>query len=1595
MKKLTLMAALLALPVWLFAQTLEEWNDVSVSSMNREESHMLALPENYQMSLNGKWKFNWVADPSQRPANFYMANYNDASWDEIDVPSSWQVYGVQHGKNWDKPLYSNVNYPFTYDGNYRVQVSPNNNYTYNSQMSNPVGSYRYKFTVPANWDGRDVFIRFNGAGHGYYVWVNGDYLGYAEDSYLPSEFKLKNENVKFGEENVVAVQVYRFTSGSFLEDQDYWRLTGIMRDVILWSAPTTRIQDYFFRTTELRDNNTAANVTTTVEMNQPNNGYQAKVTVKDGTTEKYSGSYTFQNNNTHDFQFTVNNIEAWSAENPKLYDLNVELYDNQNKLIDSRTQKVGFHTVGVRDDGALLVNGKETIIYGINRHSFSETGGRTITREEVEAEIKLMKQLNIKAVRTAHYPDNPYFYELCDQYGLYVLSEANLECHGNSGISNVAAFRAPMVERNERMVKTLRNHACIFMWSFGNESGNGNNFSAVSEAIRRLDNTRLLHYEPVNNEWNDMSSTTYPSVERVREIGEQRLNEYRTSGKTRPHLQNENTHAMGNSMGNQREYFDLYEQYPALIGEFIWDFKDQGLQMPINGNTDLSTINSPLSTENYWAYGGDFGDYPNDKNFCCNGLVFADLSYSAKAMNVKKIYQPLDFFEVADNPGHYTLKSRLAQRQLNDLNVSWEILGDDGVVRRTGTIAVDLAPGATQEVDLTADIAAIEPTDAAELFIRFSAKQKNATLWAPAGYEVANEQFQLVNNPRDLYTSDETEPLTIAQNGGTVTVTGKRFVAEFSQGTLARYTYNGTQLINQPLKFNAFRLPTDNDVNQTANWDNLGLRSLTTTAGTWTVEKADDDRSVTLSITNRHSSASIAFDTEMQFEVLNDGVIITNSVITPTQTNVILPRIGFRLEMPGQFKQMSWFGRGPLDSYADRKESQFVGLYESTVDKQMDKYVLPQEMGNKEEVRWMAVHDNSKGMLFVAPNKMAASTAKWRPEENYTNRDNRKKHPYEMTLTTNTVVNLDAAMRGLGNASCGFDVREKYELRSRKMAFNFIMLPLDEFGNAQDLAEKARVGCGESYRVDKSKWKVISCDSEQTTGGEIDESKNAIDDNINTIWHTQWTPNETACPHEIVVDMEKTYRVTSFIYQGRITGNNNGRVKEYELFFGNHPTVFGEPVERGTLADTGDEQIIPIISKPKARYFKLVVYGSYGGNQDIWASAAELGIEAEDEVDPVESPFAELDETVRYRLKENQSGMYLHYKNVGGANYQGDFCLGNPVDLNDETYLFNFTKVPGFTSFYHATVNGYHMGMGPEIWQYAGRGQGETDNKQDWIELEAQGNWVYKLRAPWQTFEYSNFDSRNVDSYVYPDKADGALFTLEPVNLVVLDENSTTAPTAQNNANVLVKRNISAGNWSTICLPFAMAADKVKAAFGQEVELADFVDYDVTYDSKGNPQHLTINFEPVTAMEANHPYIIKVSRAINEFYALNVDITPENSPVDAYTVNGTTKGRFIGTYVANTSMPYTTGNRSVFISGNNFYYATQATKPIKGYRGYFWFSDEISMNGGMRMAFSKSTGISDISSPSDGGYYYNLGGLRVNKPTKGIYIKNGKKVVIK
>ncbi len=1247
-----------------------EWDDVTVTQKNREEARTLEIPfkteqdvqsksieqSDYFQSLNGTWKFKWVPDPAQKPADFEKSFSNASGWDDITVPSVWQIYGLRNNKNWDKPLYVNTRYPFTYNSTYNLQVEPRADYTYNSSMKNPVGSYLREFTIPANWDGRDVYVRFNGAGPGYYLWVNGQWVGYSEDSYLPSEFNITKFLNKSGK-NFIAVQIYRFTSGSFLECQDYWRFSGISRDVFLWSAPKTQIRDYFFKT-DLDNNYANANVSIDVELT----GAALKsseLTAKIMDNGKVIAEKTVTNPSIGKFTINIDNVinpKKWSAEIPNLYDLVLTL-KSKGKEIDIRGGKVGFREVGIRNDGALLINGKRMVFHGVNRHDHSRIGGRTVSKGEMEKDIITMKRLNINAIRTSHYPNNPYLYDLCDKYGMYVLAEANVECHGNTGLSGVELFRKPMVERNENHVKRLKNHACIFIWSYGNESGNGNNFEYVENAIKALDKTRLTHYEG-NSTWSDVSSTMYANYSHIEGIGK--------GGQKRPHIQCENSHAMGNAIGNERDMFDLYEKYPMLTGEFIWEWKDHGISAPVPGKPD----------QTYYAYGGDFGDSPNDGNFVADGVIFPDHSLSSKCFQVKKVYQPVDFSKKSNT--HFIFKSKLTFKTItsDEFNFSYSILEDGNVIKTEKLSSVSISPEGTYDLNISNPLAGAKAD--AEYFIRFNVSQKNATWWAEAGYEVAGEQIKLQDAVKPAYQIPATGNLTVNDNADDYTVTGSNFSAIFSKskGTLVNYTVNGKLVISEPLRLNVFRAYTDNDKVQAENWDDMGLRNLSLKAGAWKVNAAKAKNTVDLSILNVYSATgNNTFTNEVSFKVLTDGTIIVSSTIDPASKGVILPKIGYVLEMPEDFENFTYFGRGPWDSYADRKESCFEGIYNSTVTDQFTPYILPQEMGNKEETRWSALTDkNGLGVMFVAPGKMATSVAHWRAGDVVKNRNDRAKHTYQTPFISNTVVCLDARNRALGNASCGADVMSKYELKSDFTIFNFIIMPVTSKLNNAQLAAKARVesplctpveisrdnsgnvklttatpGAKMYYRIDnkgkfkeytgsfvllnggkveaystadgyfdsmmttgefnlfidKTQWKIVRSSSEQGGGENV---SNAIDGDINTIWHSRYSDPAGKFPYEIVVDMIDTYKVKEFIYQGRQDGSN-GRVKNYEVYFSNDPNQFGtNPDAGGNFINTGNPQVVKVASQPEARYFKFVAKSEV--ERKPFASAAELGIEA-------------------------------------------------------------------------------------------------------------------------------------------------------------------------------------------------------------------------------------------------------------------------------------------------------------------------------------------------------------------------------------------------
>ena len=1378
----------------------KEWDNAKVTSVNRELAHALDMPEGYSLSLDGKWKFKWVAKPSSAPTAF-AEDYNDGAWDVIDVPSSWQVWGLNHSKQWDKPLYCNVAYPFSFNSQtYSIMADRPGWFMYNSNMPNPVGTYRRKFDMPSTWQDREVYVRFNGCGAGYYLWINGTRVGYSEDSYTPGEFRI-TDYVHEGE-NTIAVQVYRFTGGSFLECQDYWRLTGIQRHVTLWSAPKTQLRDWFF-TTDLDDTFTdaEAKVDYVVSGND-----KAQTTVKaevlDGEAVVASGTGQVAANGKGSIKMQVQNPRKWSAETPELYTLKMTLEDSNGKMLDERRTQVGFKEVSVRKDGALLINGRRMVFHGVDRHDISPVNGRALTDEEIEQDVITMKRLNINAVRTSHYPNDPVFYELCDRYGIYVLAEANVECHANQSLSSVELFRKAFSERSANQVRWLRNHACIFMWSLGNESGGGNNFQSARDSVKALDPTRLVHYEG-NSSYGDVNSNMYPSIGTVQWMASQ----------GRPYIVCENSHSMGNAMGNQREYFDLYEKYPALTGEFIWDFKDQGL------------LTKSSTGKQYWAYGGDFGDNPNDGNFCINGLVMPDWSLTAKSYTTKKIYQPIEFLlksaSVASTSTsvNVMLKSRLDFVSSDYLDLTYSVL-EDGVEVANGTIdkVVEADDSVTIKVTVPA-ITADAQGGVPERCIRFSARLKEATAWAEAGYEVANECLLVSKGKKPMYQVGEGSVPQVTTSSSYVTVTGDDFTVQFNKtkGTLSNYKVDSTVVINQPLLLNLFRLPTDNDGRQTEGWDNLSLSKLTCKGGSIDYSVDEESKSIDVVAKSTFTGGSVSYKVEHLFKVCADGTVLMSSNVRPSQKGAVLPRMGFRTELPGAMEQYRWYGRGPWDSYIDRKEGSLLGIHESTVKEQLTNYIKPQEFGTKQEVRWTALtNQDGVGMLFVAPKPIAVSATHYRPEDSYTNRNSRAKHSYELKSCTPTVLCLDALTRGLGNASCGPEVLDKYELQSQDFQMQLLLMPVKEQKTSAQLSEMARVDVpickavkcernqkgkivmtcatsgatikysldgGATYQtyssafsfnqggsilcyaekegltsssvqeyvfdmyVDKSGWKVISYDSQH--GG--NEAAKAIDGNTQTFWHTEYSGSEPQCPHAIVIDMLKTYSVSGVTYTARQDGEN-GMVKEYEVYLSNDPSKWGAPVTRGSLGKTAAPQTISFGKAAEGRYLMFVAKSEVNGK--AWTSMAELDILTTGVVDePAASTCRKITSGATYYLVDEQSGLYLHY------NKTKNLYELQEGDLDDASFKFVTKLVSGYKAYYTlATSSKYMQKSGSNDWDIVAGSL--TSNKDSWIQIEQIEDDRISLRAVWKGSEYVNLDKHTAGSAIYSNKATGNVFRL-------------------------------------------------------------------------------------------------------------------------------------------------------------------------------------------------------------------------------------------
>jgi beta-galactosidase len=1020
------------------ATEVPDWENPQVVGRNKEPGHCTLVPylntstalkcerqaSKFYQSLNGKWKFNWVSKPSDRPVDFYKPRYDVSGWDEIPVPSNWQMHG------YGRPIYLNVRYPYPVN-------PPNIPHNYN-----PVGSYRTEFRIPETWENRQVFLHFDGIKSASYIWINGRKVGYSQDSMLPAEFNV-TKYLRKGK-NILAVEVYRWSDGSYLEDQDMWRLSGIYRNVYLFSTPQVHIRDFAVRT-DLDDNYTDAtlmirpritNYTTddlkewTVEAQLYD--ADAKRVLPKALSRSASSIIRERYPQRGNVPFgllktTIENPRKWSAESPYLYTLVITLKDSDGKAVEIESCRVGFREVEIKD-GQLFVNGKSIKLFGVNRHEHDPDHGRAIPVSRMIQDIKLLKTHNLNAVRTSHYPDDPTWYDLCDEYGIYLIDEANLETHGVGGyFSNVPEWNTAFMERAIRMVERDKNHPSVIFWSLGNESGCGPNHQAMAEWIHYYDPTRPVHYEgaaarPHDPKYVNMISRMYARIPEIIRLATD-------PDDNRPMVLCEYAHAMGNSVGNLKEYWDAIRSHKRLIGGFIWDWADQGLR-----KTDADG-------KEFWAYGGDYGDNPNDGNFCCNGLVQPDRKPNPSIYEVKKVYQRISVTTIEPLAGTFNICNKYDFTNLDFVNILWELTEDGKIIQKGKLPKVSLAPGQDKQINVPFKKPNLQP--GAEYLLKITFELADDAPWAARGHVVAWEQFEIPFDTSQAPSADTAAmpSLKLQESDKALKITGRDFelIISKSSGVIESLRLNGKKLIAEPLIPNFWRPPIDND-----NGNRMPRR-----LGIW--RRAGQDRKVGKVTTEQISRQVIQVTAEATLAVAegwkytsnytifgNGDIIVAGSIQPGAELSCNLPRFGMQMAIPGEFSTMNWFGRGPNESYWDRKTGSAIGLYSGPVEEQFHPYVRPQETGNKTDVRWLALtNKNGAGLLAVGMPLLSASA--WP----FTMDDLEKAtHINELPRRKTITVNLDYKQMGVGgDDSWGARPHPEYTLPAKAYSYRFRLRP--------------------------------------------------------------------------------------------------------------------------------------------------------------------------------------------------------------------------------------------------------------------------------------------------------------------------------------------------------------------------------------------------------------------------------------------------------------------------------------------------------------------------------------------------------------------------
>ncbi len=1036
-----------------------DWDNPAVLEHNREPAHAAFVPYDneeralqdldspFVQSLNGLWRFFWSPNPAAAPGDFHAGDYDDTGWNTIDVPGNWQLQG------YGQPIYTNVQYPFPINPRLSAAVAqmradydwenwnildcvlPAEVIDYPLDVphdDNPTGSYRTWFQVPETWTGRQIYLRFDGVDSAFHLWLNGEFVGYSQDSRLPAEFNI-TRHVSPGK-NLLALQVYRWSDGSYLEDQDFWRLSGIFRDVLLWSAPPVHIRDFAVQTAldgAYRD------ATLKVRVYAQNHGttdvcdYSIVAKLYDSTRSlisQFSSSLTVQRGGESVVELAemVSKPAKWSDETPHLYVLLITLLDPAGRVQEVIRSQVGFRQIEIMN-GQLCVNGKAIIVKGVNRHEHDPETGHTITEASMIEDIGLMKRFNINAVRTSHYPNHPRWYELCDRFGIYLIDEANIESHGVwDRPTRDPAWKVAFLERVSRMVERDKNHPSVIVWSLGNESGSGPNLEAAADWIHDHDPTRPLLYNPAGDSaWLDILSPMYPSLT-ILEVMAQDLDE------NRPVIICEYAHAMGNSPGGLQDYWNVMDRCPRLQGGFVWDWVDQGLHRV-----------SEDGVKGY-AYGGDFGDEPNDGNFCLNGLVWPDRAPQPALWELKKVHEPVQVEALDLKRGLLRITNRRAFLDLGDLDIEWTLESDGRTLQSGALSSQAVPPGETWTVDLAYERPELAPGAEYWLMLRFTLSED--TSWADQGHSVAWAQFLLPFALSVEALNFDSLPSLAVEDSRSLVVRGDGFELAFDRKDIPglAWRHQGRPVLQTGPQLNLWRAPTDNDTARMATlWEQAGLDRL--------VERVTDISIVQpapqlVQVQIETVADPTGVESTYLYTIYGSGDLVLEHRVRIPEGSPPLARVGVTLILPADYERISWYGRGPHECYDDRQSSAPVGVYHRTVDDLYVPYIKPQEHGNRTDVRWAALLNVEGEGLLVSSTPYGPSRGERLLNvgaHHFTAHDlAAARHSHELKRRDEVILNLDHAQAGLGDDSCGPGTLPQYLLTARDYSYCLRLRPL-------------------------------------------------------------------------------------------------------------------------------------------------------------------------------------------------------------------------------------------------------------------------------------------------------------------------------------------------------------------------------------------------------------------------------------------------------------------------------------------------------------------------------------------------------------------------